>query len=501
MKRTKKFASLLLALVMVLSMSMTAFATSGGEENQNPTDKGGTITINDAVPGETYRAYQILYLESYNATTNAYSYKANSNWKTWLEANATEYLEFDTQGYVKWKTDAQSASLAALLKGQLTGKTPDATATAPDAAQGQTYSTVKLPSEEGKSLTPGYYLVDTSLGTLCSLDTTNPDAIIEEKNVEPTIEKKVQEGENFEGSNTAKIGDTVNFKTTIHAHKGARNYVLHDKMEAGLTLNEDSISVGGATVTTDYIVNTNPECGHEKEGTKETYDCTFTITFKQEYLDKITDNTKDIVVTYSATLNKDAEIADATNDNKTMLDYGNNSHTEWSSTTTKTFKFDIVKTDSNKKLLDGAKFELYDAKENGSKISLVKISDGSYRVATATESGAEGFESAVIEAKGGQATVQGLDAKSYWLEETEAPKGYNRLQGRTEIRIENANLTASINDNNTWNEGGVHIINQTGSALPDTGGMGTRIFYVVGGILVLGAVVLLIAKRRMNAEK
>ena len=162
--------------------------------------------------------------------------------------------------------------------------------------------------------------------------------------------------------------------------------------------------------------------------------------------------------------------------------------------------FDIIKTDSSKKVLTGAKFELYDAVTGGSKIDLVKVSDGVYRVATATEKSTEGFTSAVIEA--GKATVKGLDANTiYWLEETEAPAGYNKLASRVRVEIEEANLTTTMTGD-TWatGNGGVQITNQAGTELPSTGGMGTTIFYVLGSILAVGAIVLLVTKKRMSAS-
>ena len=162
--------------------------------------------------------------------------------------------------------------------------------------------------------------------------------------------------------------------------------------------------------------------------------------------------------------------------------------------------FDIIKTDSSMKVLNGAKFELYDAQTAGNKIDLVKVSDGVYRVATATEKGAEGFTSAVIEA--GKATVKGLDANTtYWLEETEAPAGYNKLAGREKVEIVETNLTTTMTGD-TWanDNGGVQITNKAGALLPSTGGMGTTIFYVLGSILAVGAIVLLVTKKRMNAS-
>ena len=484
MKHTKKFVSLLLTLVMVLAMASTTFAAQEG------TLTGGSITINDAVPRQTYKAYQILYLESYNATSKAYAYKANSAWKSFIESDTVKgvYVNVDTQGYVTWVEGANVAEFAKLAQAEAAKKVADASATAPDASEGNTNSTVTF-----SNLKLGYYLVDTSLGTLCSLDTTNPSVVMEEKNEVPPIpDKQVKEDSTSEWgeSNTAQISDTVEFRTTITAKKGAQNYVLHDQMSDGLTLDEESIKVTvngvGLKKGTAYTVVTNPTDG-----------CDFEIQFTQTYLDTITQDAE-IVVTYSAVLNDKAVIYPSGNLNKTKLDYGDNSSTEWDETKTYTFKFDIIKTDSNGKVLNGAKFELYDAQTEGKKIALVKESDGVYRVATATEKNAEGFTPAVIEA--GKVTVKGLDADTtYWLEETEAPAGYNKLSGRVKVEIKNSNLTTTMHGD-TWqeNNGGVHIINKTGAELPSTGGMGTTIFYIIGSVLVLAAVVLLIVRKRMS---
>lgn len=501
MKHIKKFVSLLLTLVMVLAMAGTTFAAQEG-----PLD-GGSITINDAVPGQTYKAYQILYLESYSHTTDeqgniaatgAYAYKANSAWKEWLKTQ-TSYVTVDDQGYVTWVKGADVALFAKLAQAEATKTgstiTPDATATALPAEEGETYSTVTF-----SNLKLGYYLVDTSLGTLCSLDTTNPSVVMEEKNEVPVPEKTVKEDStgDYGESNTAQIGDTVEFKTVIHAKKGAQNYVLHDQMEEGLTLDQNSITVkvGETELSkgTHYTVDFNVPCQDENGNDAI---CDFEITFSNSYLSTITADT-DIIVTYEAVLNEKAEIADATNDNDTKLDYGDDSHSNWDTTTTKTFKFDIIKTDSNGKVLNGAKFELYDAPTGGNKIALVKETNGDYHVATDAEKKKEGFTPAVIEA--GKVTVKGLDADTtYWLEETEAPAGYNKLSGRVKVEIKNSNLTTTMNGD-TWqeNDGGVHIINKTGAELPSTGGMGTTIFYIIGSVLVLAAVVLLIVRKRMS---
>lgn len=484
MKRLKKFAGLLLAVTMILAYSVTAFAAGNG-----------SITITNAVPGQVYTIYRILDLESYDSTTNAYAYTANSDWLDWLKTQ-TQYVEItdDGQNYVTWKDGADAAEFAkaALAYAEEAGIQPVNTATAGAAAEGENRTTVAF-----TGLDLGYYLVDTSLGTLCSLDTTDDDAEITEKNDVPSTEKKVQEDSDgtWGLENTAQIGDTVNFRTTITAQPGAENYVLHDAMSEGLTLDQDSIAVEGLTEDTDYTVAFD---GFE-DG------CDFEITFDQDYLNSIEEET-DIVVTYSAVLNEDAEIFENPNTNETWLDYGDESNTEStppSTTETYSFSFDIVKTDNDLKLLDGAEFELYDAQTGGNKIALVDEGNGAYRVATDDEEEAEGFKSAVIVAKNGQATVKGLDADTtYYLEETKAPDGYNKLAERVEVAIENTNLSTSL-EGDVWtdDDGGVQITNISGALLPSTGGMGTTLFYVGGGILMAGAAVLLVIRKSRSREE
>ena len=473
MKTTKRIATVLLALVMVLSLSVCAFADSGKNSNN------GEITINNAVVGYDYTIYQILALESYNTASGAYAYKATDAWASFVNSDAVKgvYLNVDGQGYVTWKQGASESDFAALAKEHaktLVSNQGSVTATS---------ATVKF-----SNLNLGYYLVDSSLGALCSLDTTNPTVTIMEKNGEPTIDKQVQEDSNGEwgDKNDASIGDTVNFKATINVIDGQpKNYVMHDTMSTGLTFQRDSVKVTvNGTASTNYNLIYPATDGH-----------TFDISFSDVKPNDV------IVVEYSAILNDDAVISPNANTNKVKLTYTDTNNvekeTEEDKTETFTFKFDIIKTDSSLKVLNGAKFELYDAEVNGNKIALVKESEGVYRVATAAEKNADNFTSAVIEA--GKVTVKGLDSGTYYLEEIEAPDGYNKLAGRVAVKIEGANLTTTMTGD-TWADGngGVQITNNTGAELPSTGGIGTTIFYVVGGILVVGAAVVLTTRKRME---
>ena len=475
MKLLKKYFGVLLAMIMVLSMSTVAFAAHGTNNNS------GSITINNAEKDHTYNAYQVLVLESYNTEAKAYSYKANEYWKGWL-GSQTQYVSIDDQGYVTWVGGTDAANVAAFAKAALAHAkeaniNPVATRTADSTTVAFT------------GLNLGYYLIDTTLGTLCSLDTTKPDATMNEKNEVPSQTKEVQEDSDgsWGDENTAEIGDTVNYRTTINAKTGAKGYVLHDVMSTGLTLNENSVTVTGLTKgqeanSGDYhVVTTGLSDG-----------CTFEVVFHQSYLDTITANT-DIVVTYSAVVNENAKVSPSANPNKTTLKYGEGSKFETvpSETETYTFKVDVVKTDEDNKVLDGAQFKLFDAKTGGNEIALVKVSDGVYRLAKDGETGVE-----YITTVKGQLEIKGFDANTnYYLEETKAPDGYNKLAERVEIAVKNANLEASVS-NDTYQSGGVHIVNKAGDLLPTTGGMGTTILYIIGGVLVVAAGSMLVIRRK-----
>ena len=480
MKLSRKILSLVLALAMVMGLATTAFAEEGGETTTN-----GSITITNALDGETYNAYQILYLESYNAEKEIYAYKANSAWEAWLKTQ-TAYVSFDSQGYVTWVKDANAADFAKAAKGQLSGKTAAGQVT-PTADGSATISNLQL----------GYYLVDSTVGALCELNTTKPDVKITDKNQTPTIEKKVQE--DSDGSwgdvNDADIDQTVNFKSTVSAKPGARKYIVHDKMDSQLEFGGvTSITAGSKTLTEgaekDYTVVT----------TGLTDGCTFHIVFNQTYLDSITDDT-DIVINYTAKLTSDA-VAGNGYENDTWLDYGDNQHTEHDTTTTYTWKLPIYKyhKDGNtKKALAGAEFILYKGTEENREYA--QVANGKLTGWTKTKTEA----TTLVSDADGKIAVEGLDADTYYLEETKAPGGYNKLAGPVKVEIshtvtdEGAHMTNTLKQDAT-NVKEVEIENKSGTELPSTGGIGTTIFYVLGSILVIGAVVLLIAKKRMSAS-
>lgn len=479
MKHVKKLLGLLLALTLSLTLCLPAFA-------KGTNDNSGSITINKAVEGHTYNAYQIFVLESYDETQGAFAYTANSKWSDWLKTQ-TQYVNIDAQGYVTWVQNADAAAFAkaALAHAEERGIQEDASKTADS-------TTVSF-----TGLNLGYYLVDTTLGTLCSLDTTAPDATMQEKNELPGIVKEVKEDSNnsWGEENTAEIGDTVEFKTTISAKEGAEKFILHDEMSEGLTLNPGSITVAEPTGLKEGQDANSGDYHVVTDGVSD--GCTFEVIFHQSYLDTLAADTN-IVVTYTAVVNENAKVYNVPNTNKTKLEFGDEHRyeTTWKETKTYTFKVDVVKTDNEKKVLDGAQFKLYDAETGGNEIALVEESAGHYRLAKDDETGVE-----YITTVNGQLEIKGFDANTnYYLEETKAPDGYHKLGERVKIAVIDANLEATV-ENGVYKDGGVRVENIPGKELPSTGGMGTALFYIGGGVLVVGAAALFVLKKRKDTGK
>ena len=473
MKKTfKKLFAALLAAALMLAMAVPAFAETSANTK-------GSITINNTVKDETYTIYKLFDLDSYDTAHNAYFYTVVEDWKDFFTTGAgSKYIDL-TNGHPTWKTGVESTddstTVAAFAKAALDWAKVKGITGTKETATGDTVNF--------SGLDLGYYLVDSSLGALCGLNTTKPDAIIKEKNGQPTIDKKVKNGDTWDTTNDAKIGDTVEFKVEVKVEAGAKNYVVTDTMDAGLSFSSGSIQVDGVALN-DTIATLTLK---QKEG-----DPTFTLTFADSYVaDKIGET---IVVTYAATLNANAVVAG--NKNSATLHYSNQ-HTVNKETTTYTHEFDLLKVDgADHKLLDGAEFKLYDAKDSVTPIKVVPVAGG-YRVANGNEAGA----TETIAVTGGKVHISGLDKTTYWLEETKAPDGYNKLTERKPV-----NLTSGSNNTTleaaatTWSEAdhGVAVENNAGTVLPSTGGMGTTLFYVIGGGLMVAAVVLLVTKKRME---
>lgn len=312
-KAIKKLMAALLAVAMVCAMAIPAFAVSGS----SLADKG-SITISKAVAGETYTLYKMFDLNSYDTEAETYSYTVVSNWKDFFKNGAAgnSYITLEN-GHPTWIEGNDAAEFAKAALAYATGKSITATET--KTATGNTV--------EFDNLDLGYYLVDTSLGALCNLDTTNPDVTINEKNQVPGIDKEVKASDgSWVTENTAKIGDTVNYKVTITVQTANNRYVLHDTMSEGLTFNKDSVKV---TVKNTVVDATN----HYTLFTENIGGETFNIKFEDSYIATLDAGTE-IEVTYSAVVNEKAQVGSDKNTNEAYLVYGSNHKTTHEKTNT-----------------------------------------------------------------------------------------------------------------------------------------------------------------------
>lgn len=487
MKHMKRFVALFAALALVLAMAVPAFADEG---TGAATTEKGKITINNAVSGVTYKFYRIMEIESHTSDSpyTGVVYKANTEWKTFLnDSQWKTYFKVnadDTVTVLSKEVDngAFAKKFAEEAAGAVSGKTVD-------------YSVKATGSKVEQEVDLGYYLVVPEGWTgvspvVCSLGTTNPNVTINEKNGKPTIDKKVKEGSDFGETNDAAIGDYVEFQLTINVVDGTpENYVAHDTMSAGLTfVNEGAHSLSitrndGTLESSNYQVVT--------EGMTDK--CTFEVKFNDGVL-----RTNDkVVITYWAKINEKAVVGNAGNTNSAILKYGTNGEATCNPTTTYVWSFDVHKYTGENTALAGAKFKVWNSDKSKTAYFKYDATAKVYKFA-----GWTAVEGAVYEfttPDDGNIAFEGLDSGTYYLEEIEAPKGYNKLNDAIKFTIadEKASVKGQVSYD-TDSTGTIKVLNNAGTTLPTTGGIGTTVFYLIGGGLMVAAAVLLIAKKRME---
>ena len=546
MKTMKKLASLLLALVMALALTVPAFAA--GEYSITVKNTNKNISIN----GNTYSAYK-LFDVTYDDQGHV-AYTVSEKFKDFTYEGESGDALIAAIG----ELTANSEELDAFAKAALAYATANSIATAGTAPAADETATISLDE-------PGYYLVTgtatapegQTVTAACALTTAKPTATIDVKADAPSVDKKIVEGDKLVDANEASIGDSVNYKITskVPNMKGYTKYffVMQDTLSKGLTFNNDvAITVGDKTLAdTDYTLTKTANA----DGT------TFLeIVFNNfiQYKDKAD---TDIIVTYSATLNQDANLDPTVgNPNTVKLIYSNDPNFNYSGdnvpdpkdptgktpdSVTKTYVtgIKITKVDGkNNKTLTGAKFEI---KGEGMKVVLVNkemykasesgtyymLKDGTYTETAPTDATTDKYDSTTtkyakvtvvekttvpteINATGyvnedGVLTFEGLGAGTYTITELVAPNGYNLLKDSITviITVDDATLkgctwTVKSGDTpltaGTDHLFGLTVANNAGAELPSTGGIGTTIFYVVGSVLVIGAAVVLITRKRMG---
>lgn len=502
MKLIKKIAAIMFASMMVVSMSCNVKA----DDATTTTGETGTITINNAIPGQTYTIYKILDLESYDKTKNLYSYKPAKGWESFINENTDYFIKNEYDG-ISWKanegeTEAQAQERASTLAKK-------ALDYAKDPSHSITNSGTK--TEDSTTVTfngldLGYYLVDSSVGALCALNTTDPNMTIQEKNGVPSVDKTITDGGVLATdykSNSVNIGDTVTFQTIIDVKKGAQGYVLHDTLSNGLNLISKINNLTDSPIMAVAYGSDESNKEFHNNLTKDTDytivndEHSFTVTFLDSYLK--THETVDyhIAISYKATLTDAAVVGGAGNSNKTYLKYGVSSESAPSTTTTYTFGIPVFKYTGTNTALAGAKFKLYtDAQCKDENVVNVKMNGTDYIVGTSDES----KNVMTSPETTGKFNINGLKAGTYYLKEIEAPKGYNKLANAIKVEITNDGKVRVEKNGALTDVTQVDVENKTGTVLPSTGGMGTTMIYLIGGALVLGSGVVLVTKRRVKGK-
>ena len=505
MKQTK-LLSVLLALLLVFALSAGTFAAE--------------ITIDGGATNSEYAAYKLL-----NATNSAddhtkFAYTLNDKYTSILQEVTGKTTQKDIVAYIQ----NLDASEIRAFADDVYKKIKDAS---PAIASDYITSTDKF-----EDVAQGYYLiVETKLGTaadtysLVMLDTAGLDNVtVSTKENAPTVDKQVEEKNDSTGVNTwgesadYDIGDVINFKimgkvSSKYADYKSYYYSFADTMSDGLTYNKD------AKV---FVVSGENKINVTEQFKKEETDSSFTIDANLKELTGVTINADTtIVVEYTATLNENAVSGSAGNKNEVILKYENDPYHEGDGDPSTSdapetpgetpkdinivFTYDLTvnKVDASNKPLEGAGFTLF-------KFS---VAENEY-VAIGNEiTGVTTFY------------FKGLDAGQYKLVETTVPAGYNKaddiefiikatydtnkdpveLAGlqvtKTDSTVISTGSDASFNADMKTGKVATKVVNTTGPQLPSTGGMGTTLFYVLGSVLLLGAVVLLVVRRRMRSEK
>ena len=471
MKCTRKLASLLLALVMVFALATTAFATEAGT-----TTTTGTITVDNPVAGQTYTAYKIFDVV-YDAAKEHYSYTIAST-SEWFNTVST-YANDTTHGLTLTQVNGGDTYVVTTGNGF---SAPDFAATLKTAVSGKTGKelTANGSSVTVDNLPLGYYFVASTSGALCNLTTTNPDVTIHDKNDMP-FEKTADQ-------TNVDVGQTVNYTVTgkVPDYTGfnAYTYKVADTMSEGLTFKKDvKVTVGGADVSTACTV------AYDANGNANSFTVTIPVMNYQIGAE--------IKVTYSAVVNENAIAVVSKNNAKLIYSNdpttGSTNESEPVIVNVYTSKIVIDKYETGKKTtkLPNAKFVLYKEETPGTPASAVyyKWNDTDKKVEWVTEMTAA---TVMTTNDQGEATFGGLADGTYHLVETEAPAGYNPLTAPVPVTV------AGSSTDTTKLSVTAEVENKTGTTLPTTGGMGTTIFYVLGAVLVVGAGVLLVTKKRMS---
>ncbi len=472
----KKITALLLAVMLVLSLSITAFA-AGTEE---PTT-GKTITVNGAENDKNYELYKIFNISEINGSV-AYSIPTDRNYTSNADFNALfDTHEIDGVTYVSRKADKTDEEIVNWAKNNV-------------ANFGTVIATKQTTNGQVvfDNLADGYYYVKSpvSNGATIMLADTRTQATINEKNSTPGWGDNG--GKTTENGETFYAGDTIHYKLTYNnavnynGNEKVTQYVIEDTLPEGITYARNLVvKVNGNVVPTTNLL---PE-GSTVNGFKVSIPWV-----DGEGNSCYTVNPSVITVTYDATMGN-TKIAEGITNHATI---NPNTSTEdpGKKVTVYTGQIELIKKDNEQQtvLLPGAVFKV---KVGTNEYLQEIVVDGK---TTYTAGPAENATEFTTDTNG-KITLKGLKAGTYTFEEIKAPAGY-QLPADSNVAVvtleltkdEDGNVTATTAMSKTQD-----VLNSKAAAMPMTGGMGTTLFYVVGSLLAVGAVVLLITKKRMQA--
>lgn len=501
MKHLKKMMALALAMVMVLAISIPAMAatiTINRDSSWDSTaeNKKATYTYYKIFDAKDISGQEVTVATGAQANDTAVAVytldsvdKVNALPTGMFKANnkATGSLTADDAAsddlfYITLADDSTSAAdIAAALKTMVDAN--------PTLFPGTDVTSDANPVEI-TGLAAAYYLIKASNGSVLAVQTLD-DVTINEKNDYPKVDKKQGEGATTityaDDETTVKVGDYINYQVTVTIPANAnKDIVVGDIMSAGLEYDGTTGLAYSPDISSSIAEVASTDAGYNADATWQIKIPAATV---------IANKGTDVVITYRAKVTA-AALTDTDKENEVTLTYDEGNYVVKDTVEYDTYFAGIYKVDPKDASADmsGVKFTLADG--DGNAINVTYDSNNGYYVVD-PDSNSNEVETRV---DGSYYTIKirGLDGDvTYKLTETETVSGYNLLEGDTTLTLyKEGEVDFATKAGNTFDK----VENNKGSILPSTGGIGTTIFYVIGAILVLGAGILLVTRRRMSAN-